>query len=282
MNVERHGKDVESDYSGLEHCGCEPESERAAMAEVEKACDEITRAKHEIERGVEDLGHAEVSLKKAEEDLDRANHNREVRFTVDGEPFETRHPRQTPNYIIDEYSDRDPAANYLVKIKGHGKDVSYKDKGDIPITIEDCDAFQIISIGPAPVSDGRAKTGVDWFITGLKEASYRPEIVPGKPEHVAFSYQVPTGRYAGQWVNIGLIIPPDFPITAPGGVHITPRIHPNKSGGNHPTGGVHDSPFQGHLNQSWQYWSRPFSEWGKTKKTVAAYLGHLWKLWDTQ
>jgi hypothetical protein len=282
MNVELQGNKSESDRSGPEHCGCGPDSEHAAMEEMEKARAEILRAEDEVKQGVQDLENAQTNLKEAEEHLERAQHCKDVHFTVDGEPFTTRHPKQTPNYIIDKYSDRDPATNYLVKMKGHGKDVSYKDKGDIPITIEDCEGFQIISIGPAPVSDGRVKTGLDAFIAGLKEAGYNPDIVPGKPDHVAFAYEVPTGKYAGRGVNIGLVVPPDFPITPPGGIHISSLIHPNKGGGDHPTGGVHDSPFQGHLSQSWQYWSRPFHEWGKTKKTVAAYLGHLWKLWDTQ
>lgn len=222
MSVDQHGKKDESDRSGSHSGGCEPNGEQAAKVEIEKAREEIKHAEDEIKHGVHDLDDAQAHLKKAEEDLKKDHHDKEVHFTVDGEPFETRHPKQTPNYIIDEYSDRDPATNYLVKIKGHGKDVIYKDKGEISITIEDCDAFQIISIGPATVSDGRAMIGVEAFIVGLREAGYQPEIVSGKPHHVAFAYEVPTGKYTGKQVNIGLVVPPDFPITAPGGVHVSP------------------------------------------------------------
>jgi hypothetical protein len=281
MSIDQQGNKDESDHLGSHDSGCEPNGEQAAKAEIEKAREEIKHAEDEIKHGVHDLDEAQGHLQKAEEDL-KKDHDKEIHFTVDGEPFETRHPKQTPNYIIDEYSDRDPATNYLVKIKGHGKDVSYKDKGEVPIIIEDCDAFQIISIGPATVSDGRIKTGVDAFGAGLKEAGYQPELVPGKPDHVAFAYEVPAGKHVGKQVNIALVVPPDFPISAPGGMHVSPLIHPTKNGGDHPSGGVLDSSFQGYLNQSWQYWSRPFNEWGKTKKTVATYLSHLWKLWDTQ
>ncbi|MBN8991359.1 MAG: hypothetical protein J0H42_24190 [Rhizobiales bacterium] len=282
MSVEWNEDRGESRQSGPGLCGCGSDSEQAAKTEIEKAQREIGRAEKEIEHGIRDLNEARIHLDKAERDLEREHHEEGVHFTVDGEPFETRHPEQTPNFIIKEYSDRDPATNYLVKIQGHGKDVSYKDKGNTQITIEDCDAFQIISVGPAPVSDGRSKTGVDAFIAGLQDVGCKPEIVPNKSDHVAFTYEVPTGKYAGQSINIGLVVPPDFPLTPPGGVHISSLIHPNKPGGSHPTGGVHDSSFQGYLGHSWQYWSRPFNEWSKTKRTITAYFGHLWKLWDTQ
>jgi hypothetical protein len=119
-------------------------------------------------------------------------------------------------------------------------------------------------------------------VAALREAGYEPEAVPGKEHYLTFAYEVQTGKHAGKKVHIGLVIPPDFPLSSPGGPHVSPPIHANQSGGTHPTGGIHDSPFAGFRDQKWQYWSRPFAEWGQTKKTVAAYLGHLWKLWDTQ
>lgn len=273
---------AKSDQAGPGHGGCGPDSEQAAQAEIVKAREEIEQAGAEIKQGVNNLEEAEAHLKQAEEGLEHGHHHKEVHFWVDGEPFETCDSKTTPNEIIQKYGERDPAQNYLVQIKGHGKDISYKDKGAVPIVIKEGERFQIISVGPAPVSDGRTRVGVQAFMAGLKEAGYDPEPVPGKENHVAFAYRVQSGKFAGKGVHIGLVVPADFPMTAPTGPHVSPPIHPNKSGGTHPTGGVQNSPFVGFRGQTWQYWSRPLKQWGQTKKTVDVYLGHLWKLWDTQ
>jgi len=280
MSVEQ-GTKGKSVHSGPGQCGCGPDSEQAAKAEIERARKEIENAEHEIEHGVHDLEGAEAHLRKAEHDLERAHHDKVIRFFVDGEEFKTRDPNQTPDHIIKEYGGRDPAENYLVQIEGHKK-ISYQAKGDIPIRIEDCARFQIISVGPAPVSDKNIKAGVESFIAGLREAGHEPEIVPGKPNHVAFAYEVPSGSHIGKKVHIGVVVPPDFPMTPPDGPHVSPQIHAMKSGGDHPTGGISKSTFEGFRGQSWQYWSRPVRYWGQSKKTVAVYLSHLWKLWDTQ
>ena len=51
----------------------------------------------------------------------------------------------------------------------------------------------------------------------------------------------------------------------------------------HPVEGIQDSPdFQRGAGGEWHYWSRPYREWGKTKKTVTAYMSHIFRLWDTQ
>jgi hypothetical protein len=37
------------------------------------------------------------------------------------------------------------------------------------------------------------------------------------------------------------------------------------------------------LGGQWQYWSRPPGpEWQAGKKTVAAYMSHVWRLWGSQ
>ncbi len=126
-------------------------------------------------------------------------------------------------------------------------------------------------------------TGVDAFIAGLKELGYLPETLLDKADHVVIDYTVESGKFQGRKVRLGFIVPPDFPVTAPGGPHVNPRIHPLNPNGPHPAGHVHASDvFQTALGGEWQYWSRPFSDWGKTKKLVATYLSHVWKLWDSQ
>lgn len=122
-------------------------------------------------------------------------------------------------------------------------------------------------------------TSVDVFVQGLRDLGDSPSQLAGRPDHVVIDYEVPVGRFVGQKVRLGFIVPGDFPMTPPSGPHVSPQIHPLQSGGVHPTGGVHQSPAFG---GEWQYWSRPFTGWPQSKKTVAAYMSHIWCLWDSQ
>jgi len=129
------------------------------------------------------------------------------------------------------------------------------------------------------------ESGVNAFIRGLVELGYQPAALRGKPDHVVFDYLVESGKFKGKQVKLGLIVPPDFPLTAPSGPHISPHIHPICPSGQHPSGGVHQDqaqPFQQALGGGWQYWSRPFADWGASKKTVANYMSHIWRLWNSQ
>lgn len=128
-------------------------------------------------------------------------------------------------------------------------------------------------------------SGVDAFVQGLRGLGYEPALLPGKSDHAVIDYVVESGRFAGTKVRLGFIVPQDFPITAPSGPHVSPHIHPINSGGQHPIGAVHRdqaAPFQEALGGEWQYWSRPFPDWGRSKKTVATYMSHIWRLWDSQ
>ncbi len=207
----------------------------------------------------------------------------EIHFTVDGEPYESTQRELTPNEIIKRFAQKDPATHYLVQIEGHHQE-SYKDKGDVPIKMHDGMKFQVISTGPTPVSDPNA-TGAQAFASGLVGLGYSPEALPGKPDHLVIGYEVESGKLAGTKVRHGFIVPGDFPLTAPSGPYVSPHIHPINTGGQHPTGAVHQSqaaPFQDALGGEWQYWSRPFTDWAGSKKTVAAYMSHIWRLWDSQ
>ena len=163
--------------------------------------------------------------------------------------------------------------------------MSFQGKGAIPIRIHEGERFQIISIGPTPVSDINVGTGVDGFLRGLTALGYSPTGLSGKPDHIVFDYAVATGSHAGKIVRLGLVVPADFPLTPPGGPHVSPLIHPFSPNGAHPSGHIHEShsqPFREGAGGLWQYWSRPFTEWGQNKKTVAAYMSHIWRLWDSQ
>ncbi len=129
------------------------------------------------------------------------------------------------------------------------------------------------------------ETGISVFLAGLREIGYQPFTLPNQPGHVVIDYEVQSGKFAGKGVKIGFIVPADFPVTPPSGIHIAAWIHPEKSGGDHPTGGIHRAhavSFQQALGGEWQYWSRPPKDWGNSKKTVPTYMVHVWRLWDTQ
>jgi len=255
-----------------------------AGVKLERAQEErhgADRLEHDADR-LEREARAEI--KEVEKELEDRRHEHEIHFEVDGEEFEI--PRkdddQTPDYIIRKYAERDPATNYLIKLTGR-EPVSYQGKGNIPIKIHEGDQFQTVSTGPTPVSDSRSQTGVEVFLRGLLELGFNPVQCEQSVDHTYFDYEVPIGRRVGLKLKIGFVVPQDFPLTPPSGPHISAKLYPNASGGAHPSGGVHDSPrFEELVGGQWQYWSRPFVEWGKGKKTVAVYMGHIYRLWETQ
>jgi len=231
-------------------------------------------AEHNAEREVEE---AVREIREAE------HHHHEIHFSVDGEDHETCQREWTPNQIISEFGKKDPATNYLVAIHGTHK-VSYQGKGDEEIKLHEGEAFQVVSTGPTPVSDA---TGAVGFSAGLRTLGYEPTALPNQPDHVIFNYPVEVGRFAGQTVRLGFVVPPDFPNITPSGPHVSPHIRAIHPGNDipHPAGGVHQSQsaaFQKGAGGDWQYWSRPCADWGTSKKTVTVYMGFIWRLWETQ
>ncbi|MGA2402416.1 MAG: hypothetical protein ABSG91_12050 [Syntrophobacteraceae bacterium] len=245
---------------------------KKAESDLEKARTAEEAAEHEIDEALQEIKEAE------------AHHDHEIHFTVDGEPDETTRREMTPDEIISEFGGKDPAINYLVRIEGGHQQASYRDQGSVPIKLHNGMHFQIISLGPTPVSDGPIRSSIEVFVEGLKALGYSLAALPGKPDHAVIDYEVPTGRFAGKKVRLGFIVPADFPMTPPSGPHVSPRIHPiTGGGGQHPTGGVSHSPsFEEGAGGEWQYWSRSFPDWAQSKKTAAAYMNHIYRLWDSQ
>jgi hypothetical protein len=113
------------------------------------------------------------------------------------------------------------------------------------------------------------------FIKQLEALGYRVE---DKGENrLSFRYKVPVGKMIDQELLMGLLVGDDFPANPPTGPHISPRIYPNQGGGQHPTGGIHNSPF----GNDWHYWSRPFNGWKETDRSARAYMAHVRHLFDT-
>jgi len=74
----------------------------------------------------------------------------------------------TPDEIISEFGGKDPSTNYLVRIEGGHQEASYRDQGSVPIKLHNGMHFQIISLGPTPVSDGPIRTSVGYSSRALK------------------------------------------------------------------------------------------------------------------
>lgn len=216
---------------------------------------------------------------------DATQHPHEIHIVVDGEHERTTERALTARQIIRLFTGRSVDQVYLVQIEGHERE-SYRDRLDEPIKLHDGMRFQTVSLGPTPVSDGmQHMTGLARFVRELEGLGYKPIRYPSLGSHVVFDYVVESGTQAGKAVRIGLIIPEDFPNSAPSGPHISPRIFPIKSDGQHPYGAIHldqAKPFEGAAGGEWQYWSRPANDWNTRRKTVAAYLSHMWTLWDSQ
>jgi hypothetical protein len=83
---------------------------------------------------------------------DREEHRHPIHFKVDGEPYTTEAKELTPNEIIREFAGLDVTSHYLVEIQGHKKE-SFEGRGDVPIMLTEGEKFQVIRIGPTPVSD---------------------------------------------------------------------------------------------------------------------------------
>jgi len=208
-----------------------------------------------------------------------------ITIVVDGEPYEAPRRIMTPNEIIRGATNKDPANHYLVQITKHDR-ISYKDKGDEPIRLKKGLKFQVICTGPMTVSDPQQQSGALAFMNGLRRLGLQPNLLKGQDNHVVFDYVVETGTHAGKTFRLGLIVPADFPMNAPTGPYVSPEVHPtNPQHGPHPTAGVHKDQarvFDAAAGGSWQYWSRPFPDWQNSKRTVAAYMSHIWNLWDSQ
>jgi hypothetical protein len=102
------------------------------------------------------------------------------------------------------------------------------------------------------------------------------ELAPG---FITFDYEIPIGKFYGQKVSIAFQCDNGFPMNPPaGGPHFKPLLLPKSGGGgSHPFGAIHDSP----LGPEWEYWSRPFSEWNRTDRSVKTYMAHIKNLLAT-
>ena len=123
-------------------------------------------------------------------------------------------------------------------------------------------------------------TGAQQLIDGLREFGLEP-FMP-EPHLIAFAWEVEVGPLAGEQIELAFKAPPDFNLSAPGGLLVRPHLLPiNQTGGEHPRCGVHPANGGGVQDPSWQYWSRPHPDWAATDHSVGALMAHVRHLFDT-
>jgi hypothetical protein len=117
--------------------------------------------------------------------------------------------------------------------------------------------------------------GVQEFERQLRLLGLDPK--PLGPNRLGLPFDVPAGQFAGRAIELGFEVPPTFPRDPPSGPHLRPRLLPlNPGAAAHPNRS-HESPFGG----EWEYWSRPFSDWSRSNKTVSDYLAFVRHLFAT-
>ena len=124
--------------------------------------------------------------------------------------------------------------------------------------------------------------GAPLFADQLRHAG--TDVVELPDHHIKMpAYLVEVGKYEGLEVDIGIVVPADFPLTPPSGPHIHKLIHQNRPDGTHPTGHIHSSNRHSkHFGSDWQYWSRPHPNWSSGAKNALRYMEHVRALWESQ
>ncbi len=120
-------------------------------------------------------------------------------------------------------------------------------------------------------------SAIDAFAAELAELGYEPEDRDGS--FVAFDYVVEVGGHIGETVKVAIQVPPDWPMSPPSGPFVSPRLLPinPSTGRGRPWDAVHEAQGRGISDPDgvWEYWSRPYTAWPTTDRTVKAYLRHL-------
>tara|TARA_R110000787_G_scaffold209044_1_gene319103 strand:+ start:5455 stop:6084 length:630 start_codon:yes stop_codon:yes gene_type:complete len=207
--------------------------------------------------------------------------NKQFEIFIDGELYEAPEKTMTPNEIL-ALAGLAVEEHYLVELKGKHQD-SFEGKGDQDVHLHEKSKFISVFTGPTTVSfngedaDEVKLVGAALFAVQLRAAGF--DVVELPDNHIKFPYTVSVGNHSGLEVEMGFIIPADFPLTPPTGPHIGKKLHVIKSGGTHPTGGIHDSPKFG---DGWQYWSRPHPKWKGENCNAVRYMSFINNLWATQ
>lgn len=203
----------------------------------------------------------------------------EIEISVDGEKFGATAHKMTPNQIL-AIAGLAAATHYLLEIMGKTQK-SLEGKGEEEVSLNKNSKFVSVFTGPTTVSDCGVINGVELFSSQLEKLGYSvDDLGDGQ---LVIEYVVEFGSHAGEEVKLGFNVPSDFPLTPPPGPHVSPHIHPLKSGGEHPTGQIIASASHGaKFGPDFQYWSRPFPEWAESRRTASGYMAYIRHLWASQ
>ena len=94
-----------------------------------------------------------------------------------------------------------------------------------------------------------------------------------------FEYVAPVGKNINKRILLGFEVNDDFPMSCPTG----PHIKAIDDGWKEHTQNISDSPFNNckDIGSGWRYWSRPFTEWNRSERTVKTYLAHIKNIFMT-
>lgn len=207
---------------------------------------------------------------------------KQFEISIDGESYEAPEKDMTANELL-ALAGLATNEHYLVEIKGKHQE-PYDGQGDKTIHLHEGSKFISVFTGATTVAFGEESTtltGAALFASQLRDAGYELTELPD--HHVQFPYTVLTGKHAGLTIEMGFVVPEDFPLTPPHGPHINKMLHPLKSGGCHPSGGIHNSAGHSkHFGHGWQHWSRPIEKWTAERRTAVRYMAFIHHLWATQ
>jgi hypothetical protein len=112
------------------------------------------------------------------------------------------------------------------------------------------------------------KQGADRFFDELTALGFSPE--RDNSHGVWFGYQVENGPRRGEQLELGFVVPPNWPVEPPHGPNYRPAILRNAG-----VAGVHPGR---ELGPDWDHWSRPHPQWAQTDYTVRAYMRYIRQL----
>jgi len=113
----------------------------------------------------------------------------------------------------------------------------------------------------------------------LEKLGYEPEIKPSLKggKIVCVRHEVEVGPLAGTTVRLGLNNAHFFPLLAPTGLLVSPRLLPfNLYISEKPYSKIYPAE-TGDLwdpEGAWQYWSRPFVDWEGSDRDARIYINH--------
>jgi hypothetical protein len=109
------------------------------------------------------------------------------------------------------------------------------------------------------------KHGVERFAEELEALGYRPQ--RDAADGVWFDYTIENGPRHPDTIELGFVVPGNFPVEPPHGPNFRPAIL--RSSG---IGGVHPGR---ELGRDWDHWSRPHPNWAQTDQSVRTYMRHI-------